>query len=146
MQNIEAIPADVKDVFRTAWEINPKMIIDLAADRAPFIDQTQSMSLNVRFPTTDLLVSPQSMCSRIACVTVILCRADEPPIQRDLQLHAWARGLKTGMYYLRTQAPAYPLPFGIAPLPRPTANSFLPEDGGAGTIQPDAAECDSCSG
>ncbi|TFK90046.1 hypothetical protein K466DRAFT_574464 [Polyporus arcularius HHB13444] len=87
IQSISDIPLDVKVVYRTAWEIEPKVCIDLAADRGPFIDQSQSLSLNVRFPSTDLL--------------------------RDLQLHAWARGLKTGVYYLRTQAPAFPLAFGL---------------------------------
>lgn len=57
IQNIDCIPPHIKEVYRTVWEINPKVIIDLAADRAPFIDQTQSTTLNVQFPTTDLLVS-----------------------------------------------------------------------------------------
>ena len=42
----------------TAWELDPKVVVDLAADRAPFIDQTQSMSLNVSNPTADSMVRP----------------------------------------------------------------------------------------
>ncbi|TFK78197.1 PFL-like glycyl radical enzyme [Polyporus arcularius HHB13444] len=89
IQTIPAIPDDVKAVYLTSWEIDPRVIIDMAADRGPFIDQTQSMSLSVKSPTPDVLL--------------------------DLQLRAWTQGLKTGIYYLRTHGPAYPLLFGVGP-------------------------------
>ncbi len=56
IQSIPSIPDDLKEVYRTVWEIDPSRIIDLAADRAPFIDQTQSMSLNLARPTADDVV------------------------------------------------------------------------------------------
>ena len=56
IQDIPGIPTAVKEIFLTAWELDQKVVIDLAADRAPFIDQTQSMSLNVSHPTSDLMV------------------------------------------------------------------------------------------
>ncbi len=103
VQGIAQIPDDLKEVYRTAWEIDPLVVIDLAADRGPFIDQTQSMSLNVVNPTTDELVS----------LTESLRSVMSDCMQMRIQLHAWRRGLKTGMYYLRTQAPTYPQPYGV---------------------------------
>ena len=51
VQNIEGFPEDLKDVFKTVWETSQKTVIDMAADRAPFIDQTQSMNLWLATPT-----------------------------------------------------------------------------------------------
>ncbi|RPD64428.1 alpha subunit of ribonucleoside diphosphate reductase [Lentinus tigrinus ALCF2SS1-7] len=93
IQTIPDIPEDVKDIFRTSWEIDPRSIIEMAAERGPFLDQSQSMSLSIASPTPDLL--------------------------SELQIYAWSLGLKTGLYYLRTQAPTYPVPFGVTPLPNP---------------------------
>ena len=56
IQHVKGIPEDIKEIFLTAWELNPRTVIDLAADRGPFIDQTQSMSLNIAHPNPDLLV------------------------------------------------------------------------------------------
>ncbi len=65
IQDIPNIPLLLKDRFMTAWEIDPKVVVDMAADRGPFIDQTQSMSLTVTVPNPDLLVSvrPSVHCS-----------------------------------------------------------------------------------
>ncbi|TFK81335.1 ribonucleoside diphosphate reductase large subunit, rr1, partial [Polyporus arcularius HHB13444] len=101
IRDIPDIPLHLKDMFMTAWEIDPKIVIDMAADRGPFIDQAQSMSLTVAVPTSAILL--------------------------DLQMHAWRRGLKTGLYYLRAQAPAYPLPFGVGSLPLPTGAPAAPK-------------------
>ncbi|RPD57993.1 PFL-like glycyl radical enzyme, partial [Lentinus tigrinus ALCF2SS1-6] len=120
IQNIDGIPDNIKDVFRTAWEIDPRAVIDLAADRAPFIDQTQSMSLNVRLPGPEILL--------------------------NLQMHTWSLGLKTGIYYLRTRAPVYPLPFGVGSVrvhPQPTRDAARE----VWTSEaPTAGACDACSG
>lgn len=50
------MPADIKAVYRTVWDLNPIDLIDMAADRAPFIDQSQSLTLGVRHPTPALMV------------------------------------------------------------------------------------------
>lgn len=51
-----SIPADLKAVYRTIWDIDPVDLIDMAADRAPYIDQSQSLTLGVRRPTPSLMV------------------------------------------------------------------------------------------
>ena len=77
VQRVIGIPAELKAVYKTAWEISMKTIIDMAADRAPFVDQTQSMNLFLASPT---LKNVSSML-----------------------FYAWKKGLKTIMYYLRSQ-------------------------------------------
>ena len=59
VQYIDGIPDELKAVFRTAFELDPHDLIDMAADRSPFIDQSQSFSLFVAQPTTLYLVSPR---------------------------------------------------------------------------------------
>ncbi|HLI00687.1 MAG TPA: ribonucleoside-diphosphate reductase subunit alpha, partial [Acidimicrobiales bacterium] len=76
IQGIEEIPADLKSVYRTAWELPMRSLIDLAADRGPFIDQSQSLNLFVESPTIGKLSS--------------------------MYLYAWKAGLKT-TYYLRSR-------------------------------------------
>jgi ribonucleoside-diphosphate reductase alpha chain len=82
IQGIQGIPPDIKSLYRTAFEISPRTILDLAAGRSPFVDQSQS--LNAFF--TD--VSSKRLSA--------------------LHFYAWQRGLKTGMYYLRSKAAASP--------------------------------------
>lgn len=77
IQKVIGIPAELKAVYKTAWELSMKTVIDLAADRAPFVDQTQSMNLFLAAPT---LKNVSSML-----------------------FYGWKRGLKTIMYYLRSQ-------------------------------------------
>lgn len=96
VQQIAGIPADVKDVFLTAWEIDPMTIIDMAADRGPFIDQTQSMSLHVMSPTPDslvrsILLPPPHVTLLLVTLLLIIYS------QLILQMHAWTRGLKTSL-------------------------------------------------
>ncbi len=76
IQNIERIPADVRELFRTVWEIPMKSLIDLAADRGPFIDQSQSLNLFMESPSIGKLSS--------------------------MYMYAWERGVKT-TYYLRSR-------------------------------------------
>ena len=57
VQNVDGIPDDIKAIFRTAFELNPRHLIDMAVARSPFIDQSQSFTLFVANPTSSLLVS-----------------------------------------------------------------------------------------
>ena len=57
VQNIGAIPAEVRELFRTVWELDPALVLDMAADRGPYIDQSQSTSIHLINVTTDRLVS-----------------------------------------------------------------------------------------
>lgn len=77
VQEIVEIPANVKSKYRTAYEMSARAIIDQAADRGPFICQSQSMNIFMSAPTVGRLTS--------------------------LHFYAWERGLKTGMYYLRSE-------------------------------------------
>jgi ribonucleoside-diphosphate reductase alpha subunit len=77
VQNIAEIPQRIKDLYKTVWEISMKDVIDMAADRGRFVDQSQSLNLFVANPTLDKLTA--------------------------MHFHAWRQGLKTGMYYLRTK-------------------------------------------
>jgi ribonucleoside-diphosphate reductase alpha subunit len=89
IQNIVDIPDEIKKLYRTVWEIKMKDIIDMAADRGRFIDQSQSMNLFMESPTLSKLSS--------------------------MHLYAWKKGLKTGMYYLRSKAKARPIQFSLEP-------------------------------
>ncbi len=87
VQNIPNIPADIKEIYKTVWEIKQHNIIDMAADRGAYICQSQSLNLFVDNPTAAKLTS--------------------------MHFYAWKKGLKTGMYYLRTQAAAQAVQFTI---------------------------------
>ena len=87
VQSIIDIPANIKELYKTVWEMSQKVIIDMAADRGVFIDQSQSMNLFVESPTLSKLSS--------------------------MHFYAWRAGLKTGMYYLRSKAKARPQQFSL---------------------------------
>jgi ribonucleoside-diphosphate reductase alpha subunit len=89
IQNITDIPDDIKELYKTVWEISQKCIIEMAADRGKFIDQSQSMNLFMESPTLSKLSS--------------------------MHMYAWKAGLKTGMYYLRSKAKARPIQFSLEP-------------------------------
>jgi ribonucleoside-diphosphate reductase alpha subunit len=89
VQNIVDIPDNIKQLYKTVWEISQKCIIDMAADRGRFIDQSQSMNLFMESPTLSKLSS--------------------------MHMYAWKSGLKTGMYYLRSKAKARPIQFSLEP-------------------------------
>ena len=89
IQNIVDIPENIKNLYKTVWEISQKCIIDMAADRGRFIDQSQSMNLFMESPTMSKLSS--------------------------MHMYAWKSGLKTGMYYLRSKAKARPIQFSLEP-------------------------------
>lgn len=77
IQDIEEIPSNIRELFKTVWEIRPSKLIDMEADRGAFIDQTQSASRYTRDPNSKLIMT--------------------------ILFYAWNAGLKTGMYYLRTR-------------------------------------------
>lgn len=87
IQNIVDIPDDLKKIYKNVWEISQKVIIDMAADRGKFIDQSQSMNLFLESPTSTKISS--------------------------MHMYAWKKGLKTGMYYLRSKAKARPIQFSL---------------------------------
>jgi len=89
VQNIAGIPSSIQERYRTAWEIPMKTIIDLSADRAPFVCQSQSLNLFVADPSY----------ARIS----------------SMHMYAWQKGLKTGCYYLRTKAVASAQKFTVEP-------------------------------
>ncbi|KAK0612838.1 ribonucleotide reductase [Bombardia bombarda] len=87
IQNIPNIPADIKALYKTVWEISQRTIVQMAADRGAFIDQSQSLNIHMREPTMGKITS--------------------------MHFAGWKLGLKTGMYYLRTQAAAQPIQFTV---------------------------------
>jgi ribonucleoside-diphosphate reductase alpha chain len=86
---IPEVPSDVQERYRTAWEIPMKTVIGMAADRAPFVCQSQSLNLFIADPSYARLSS--------------------------MHLYAWEKGLKTGCYYLRTKAVASAQKFTVEP-------------------------------
>lgn len=87
IQNLPNIPQEIKDLYKTVWEISQKTIIDMAADRGAYVDQSQSMNIHLKNPTMGKLTS--------------------------MHFYGWKKGLKTGMYYLRTQAAAAAIQFTV---------------------------------
>ncbi len=87
IQNIAEIPQNIKDLYKTVWEIKMRNIIDMAADRGAYICQSQSLNLFINAPNASKLTS--------------------------MHFYAWKKGLKTGMYYLRTQAASQAVKFTI---------------------------------
>ena len=87
VQNIDIIPDDVKAIYKTVWEISQKKVLDLAADRGAFICQSQSLNVHLQAPTNGQLTS--------------------------MHFYGWKKGLKTGMYYLRTRPAAQAIKFTV---------------------------------
>ena len=87
VQNIPEIPTELKELYKTVWEIKQKTVIDMAADRGAFICQSQSLNLFMAEPNFAKLTS--------------------------MHFHAWKSGLKTGMYYLRTKAAVDAIKFTV---------------------------------
>lgn len=89
IQSMNEIPACIREKYKIVWEISMKNVIDMAAERGPFICQSQSMNLWMENPQYDKLT--------------------------PMHFYAWSKGLKTGMYYLRTKAKASAQQFTIEP-------------------------------
>lgn len=87
IQKINEIPDDIKELYKTVWEIKQRNLIDMAADRGAFICQSQSLNLFVDSPSISKLTS--------------------------MHFYGWKKGLKTGMYYLRSQAATQAVQFTI---------------------------------
>jgi ribonucleoside-diphosphate reductase alpha subunit len=87
VQNIPEIPQNIKDIYKTVWEISQKAIIDMSADRGSYICQSQSLNIHLTNPNFGKLTS--------------------------MHFYAWKKGLKTGMYYLRTNAAADAIKFTL---------------------------------
>ena len=87
VQSIMEIPADLREIYKTVWEIKMRTVIDMAAERGAFIDQSQSLNLFIAAPSTSKLTS--------------------------MHFYAWKAGLKTGCYYLRTRPAADAIQFTV---------------------------------
>lgn len=87
VQNVQEIPESIRKVYKTVWEIPQRAILDMAADRGAFICQSQSMNVHIGDPNTKKLTS--------------------------MHFYAWKKGLKTGMYYLRTRPKADAIQFTV---------------------------------
>jgi ribonucleoside-diphosphate reductase alpha chain len=114
VQNIEEIPENIRMLYRTVWELKMKDIIDMAADRGAFIDQSQSLNLFMQNPNFGKITS--------------------------MHFYAWKKGLKTGMYYLRTQAASEAIKFTVdqASLAQPKAEQTAPQPAVYGGAAPTA--------
>jgi ribonucleoside-diphosphate reductase alpha chain len=97
------IPEDIQRVYKTVWEIKQRTLIDMAADRGPYICQSQSLNLFLADPDYRKLTS--------------------------MHFYAWRKGLKTGIYYLRTKAVASAQKFTVEPVQTHNAPSVKEEEG-----------------
>ncbi|MCE2772758.1 MAG: ribonucleoside-diphosphate reductase subunit alpha [Bacteroidetes bacterium] len=126
IQDIPEVPENIKDIYRTVWEVPQRALIDMAADRGAYICQSQSLNLFVSNPNFAKLTS--------------------------MHFYAWERGLKTGMYYLRTKAAADAIKFTVdqaalsisTPNAEPVSVEQRQAEIACSLDNPDA--CESCSG
>jgi ribonucleoside-diphosphate reductase alpha chain len=87
IQGIQEIPQEIKDLYKTVWEISQKAVLDMSADRGAYICQSQSLNIHLQEPNFGKMTS--------------------------MHFYAWEKGLKTGMYYLRTKAAADAIKFTV---------------------------------
>merc|ERR1712048_235042 len=107
------LPSDLKELYKTVWEIKQRIVIDMAADRGAYIDQSQSLNMHMTDATTSKLSS--------------------------MHFYGWQLGLKTGMYYLRTKAAADAIKFTVeVDKVRRSSTASLPE--GTKTLAGNATE------
>ena len=108
IQSISEIPQNIKDIYKTVWEISQKAIIDMSADRGAYICQSQSLNIHITNPNFGKLTS--------------------------MHFYAWKKGLKTGMYYLRSTAAADAIKFTLdkVNMQQPAQEGILQE----GIIEP----------
>lgn len=119
VQDIPEIPQNIKDLYKTAWELSQKAIIELAADRGAYICQSQSLNIFMENANFGKLTS--------------------------MHFYGWKKGLKTGMYYLRTKAATDAIKFTVdkTVTAKPTAKDL--EDQVACSLD-DPDNCEMCSG
>ena len=84
---MSSLPQEIRDLYKTVWEIKQKVIIDMASDRGAYICQSQSLNIHIAEPSTAKLTS--------------------------MHFYAWRKGLKTGMYYLRSRPKADAIQFTV---------------------------------
>lgn len=122
IQNIDEIPQDIKDLYKTAWEISQKVIIDQAADRGAYICQSQSLNLFMENANFAKLTS--------------------------MHFYGWKAGLKTGMYYLRTKAAADAIKFTLnkEAVEQPVAKTEEERMAEIACSLDDPDSCEMCSG
>lgn len=128
IQGISEIPSKLKDLYKTVWEIKQRHIIDMAASRGAFIDQSQSLNIHLANPTVGQLT--------------------------NMHMYGWKSGLKTGMYYLRTLPKANPDQVTIdaqviqamkpLELSRAVSNNSSEEELEKLVCSVDSDKCDSC--
>jgi ribonucleoside-diphosphate reductase alpha chain len=130
VQNIPEIPTDIKEVYKTVWEMKGKVLIDMARDRGYFIDQSQSFNLFMQEPSHSKLSSAH--------------------------FYGWKQGLKTGMYYLRTKSKTTAikgLGVDLSTIQNTTPNKvvempmteFNPEEFAGKVCSIDNPDCEACS-
>ena len=124
IQNIESVPQRIKDLYKTAWEISQKAIIDMAADRGAYICQSQSLNIFMENANFGKLTS--------------------------MHFYGWEKGLKTGMYYLRTKAATDAIKFTVD---KSAVKSSMSKDENIAEQQAaiacsldDPDDCEMCSG
>jgi ribonucleoside-diphosphate reductase alpha subunit len=122
VQNIAEIPQDIKDLYKTAWEISGKTLIDLSADRGAYVCQSQSLNLFMENANFAKLTS--------------------------MHFYGWESGLKTGMYYLRTKAAADAVKFTLdkTSMEKPIAKTEEERLAEIACSLDDPEGCDMCSG
>lgn len=122
IQNIQEIPQRMKDLYKTAWEISQKAIIDQAADRGAYICQSQSLNIFMENANFGKLTS--------------------------MHFYGWEKGLKTGMYYLRTKAATDAIKFTVEKTvaAEPTAQLIEEQQAAIACSLDDPDGCEMCSG
>jgi ribonucleoside-diphosphate reductase alpha subunit len=122
IQNINEIPDNIKELYKTAWEISQKTILDMAADRGAYIDQSQSLNIFMENANFAKLTS--------------------------MHFYGWKAGLKTGMYYLRTKAATDAIKFTLdkEAMAAPIAKTEEERIAEIACSLDDPDNCDMCSG
>lgn len=122
VQNIPDIPQDIKDLYKTVWEISQKAVIELSSDRGAYICQSQSLNIHIQDPNFGKLTS--------------------------MHFYAWKNGLKTGMYYLRSKAATSAIQFTVdkaaASMPAPTAAELEQKAADMSCSLDDPDGCEAC--
>jgi ribonucleoside-diphosphate reductase alpha subunit len=124
VQGLPGVPEHIQRIFKTVWEVKQKTLIDMAADRGPYICQSQSLNLFLADPDYRKLTS--------------------------MHFYTWRKGLKTGIYYLRTKAVASAQKFTLEPVKTITASTSASASAGAASAPvavaaTEPAECLMCS-
>jgi len=115
IQNVKEIPEEIRTLYKTVWEISQKVVIQQAADRGAFIDQSQSLNIHIADPNFGKMSS--------------------------MHFYGWKQGLKTGMYYLRTKPAVNAIQFTVDKTKIKAASKLKEEEvaAGASALAPAAA-------